>query len=113
MNYYDEGRPRISYRPAYVDNRGRAIAPLPSLSVLPLLQGGYRLGVWLRTSFNSAREFHAEVSNASELVQLLTDFMLEPESVLHEAFGYSGIAGTSSSIVEPAKQTLRLSDIGL
>jgi len=110
VNYYDEGRPRVNYRPAYLDNQGRPIAPLPAMSVLPLLRGGYRLGVWLRMSFNSARELHYEVPNDLTLCQFLSDFIADPESVLSNCFAYEGM---SSPLPVPAKPTLKLSDIGL
>lgn len=113
MNYYDEGRPRVNYRPAYIDSVGRPIAPLPALSVLPLLKGGYRLGVWLRLSFNSARELHCEVGDATQLCEFLAAFMADPEAVLHERFGYEGMTTPQHITPVPAKPTLRLSDIGL
>jgi len=113
MNYYDEGRPRVSYRPAYVDSVGRPIAPLPSLSVLPLLNGGYRIGVWVRTDFHSARELHYKADSPDDLLQILTSFMNDPEATLFNVFGYEGMLRNDPPAGAPVKPTLRLSDIGL
>ena len=113
MNYYDEARPRINYRPAYVDSKGRAIAPLPSLTVLQLLDGSYRVGVWLRVSFNSAQQYYCEVSILDRLGELLLDFKEEPEKALAEYFGYTGMAGTSDNLAEPVTPMITLSDLGL
>ena len=113
MNYYDEARPRISYRPAYVNSRGRAIAPLPSLSVLSLLPGGYRVSVWLRTSFNSAEQFHCEISDIESLGVLLETFKADPEQTLAKLFNYTGMEGTSQHITTPVTPMITLSDLGL
>lgn len=113
MNYYDEGRPRVSYRPAYIDGAGRPIAPLPSLSVLPLIGGGYRIGVWVRTAFNSARELQFEANSPAILLQVLTNFMNDPEATLLETFGYEGMMRNAPPPGEPVQAAITLSDLGL
>lgn len=109
MKYFDQLRPRICNRPAYV-YQGRAIAPLPTLMIEPNPEGGHTITIMIVREDRGGSWHHREVPSFLELQLLLSLWEYDPEAVLFD-FGWEYHDERQRGSVQEEAHYLRLEDL--
>ena len=112
MKYYDESRPETSAgHRAYISPEGRPIGPLPVLEFRPTHDGRWDISVMLLINPTTGRDFSIQ-RPGNEIEAFLTSWREDPEKVLREDFGYTGLR-PSPAIIPPARPKVTLASLGL